>query len=211
MDEAEKQQRIATSRFIHTMDDLQEIAATHQKVKVKDIFTVMGDEGHAILLIFLGLPYLQPIPIPGLSTVFGLLTCLVATCHYLRRPPYLPERFQNYEVSAELISKITNVAESIWKKIGKYIHCRWSFFFEHPFWRFINILVFVTNSILLALPLPIPLSNFFPNVAIMILALGLMEKDGLFVIFSYLASLVCFAYFGAIVSGTVWSLSFISN
>ena len=37
-------------------------------------------------------------------------------------------------------------------------------------------------ALVLALPIPLPLSNFFPAAAILMLALGLLESDGLLVI-----------------------------
>jgi hypothetical protein len=195
------------SRFIFTMDELQRIANEQSKISVEEIFQVMGDEGHAILLIFLCLPYLQPIPIPGVSTVFGTLTAIVAFYHYLRKPPYLPKRFKHFALSAEVVRKISGVFERVWLKLGHWVHPRLEFFCENPVWRFVNLFVLLSNAILLALPLPIPFSNFFPNVTILLLALGLMEKDGLFILLSYGWSLLCYGFFIALSLGTVWSVS----
>jgi hypothetical protein len=61
----------------------------------------------------------------------------------------------------------------------------------------VAILVMLT-SVLLALPLPIPLSNFFPSVTIFTLGLGLLEDDGLFYVFGFLFFLISAAYITSI-------------
>ncbi|HEU0108238.1 MAG TPA: exopolysaccharide biosynthesis protein, partial [Vicinamibacteria bacterium] len=43
-------------------------------------------------------------------------------------------------------------------------------------------------AVILALPIPLPLSNFFPAAAILMLALGLLEGDGLMVMAGHAAT-----------------------
>ena len=49
-------------------------------------------------------------------------------------------------------------------------------------------------GVFLALPLPIPLTNFAPGWSIFLISVGLLEKDGLIVAVGYLTSLVAVAY-----------------
>lgn len=195
------------SRFIATMEELKALSKQRESLSVEDIFRIMGDEGHALLLIFLCLPYMQPIPIPFLSTVFGALTALVGIYYFIRRPPYLPARLKHFAVPSTVIAKVSEIFEKIWMRIGHLIHERWDFFVDRPVWRFINLFVLLTNAFLLALPLPIPMSNFFPNITILLLALGLLEKDGVLILVSYAWSLICYGFFIALSFGTVWSVS----
>jgi hypothetical protein len=50
-------------------------------------------------------------------------------------------------------------------------------------------------GIILALPLPIPLTNLSAGWAIFLINLGLLESDGLFVILGYLISLATVIFF----------------
>ena len=68
-------------------------------------------------------------------------------------------------------------------------------------WRIARLghaLVIVLMAFLLALPLPSPPflgSNALPSYAIILLALSMMEEDGVMIWIGYLASLVATAYF----------------
>jgi hypothetical protein len=193
------------SRFIQAMDSLQAEAALGD-IRLRRIFDIMGEEGHSVLLMFLCLPYLQPIPIPGLSTPFGILMALIAIYLFRGKPPWLPKRFENLPVSASLIIKVSEVAEKVWRKASLFIKERWAFFHDNPFFKFFNMFIFVTNAFLLSLPLPIPFSNTIPAVAILMCAIGHTEKDGLFICLSYLLSIACFCFFAALAFGAGYSV-----
>ncbi|WP_374028772.1 exopolysaccharide biosynthesis protein [Bdellovibrio bacteriovorus] len=190
------------SRFIAAMDLLQAEAA-QEDLTLHRIFFLMGEEGHAILMLFLCLPFLQPIPIPGLSTPLGILIALVAFFLFRRRPPWVPKRFENLKISAEVVTKVSEVAEKIWGYASRIVKSRWVFFHDHWFFRIINLIVFVVNSMLLALPLPIPFSNTVPVVAIILCAIGHMERDGIFILFSYFWCLIVASFFATLALGAI--------
>ncbi|WP_253720934.1 exopolysaccharide biosynthesis protein [Bdellovibrio bacteriovorus] len=190
------------SRFITAMDLLQAEAAKGD-LTLRRIFQLLGEEGHAMLMLFLSLPFLQPIPIPGLSTPLGFLIAVVAIFLYRNKPPWLPERFENLKVSADVLLKVSEVAEKIWGYAVKIVKQRLVFLHDHWFFRSINLLVFVTNSLLLSLPLPIPFSNTVPVVGIILCAIGHMEKDGVFILLSYLWCLIVASFFATLTMGAV--------
>jgi hypothetical protein len=53
-----------------------------------------------------------------------------------------------------------------------------------------------TAAVVLGLPIPLPLSNFFPAVAIILLAAGVLEGDGLLVLAGHVATLAVCAVVG---------------
>lgn len=195
------------SRFIAAMEDLH-TEALQGDLSLKRIFEVMGEEGHSVLLVFLCVPYMQPIPIPGLSTPFGILMAIVAWFLFIQRPPWLPRKFEDYKISATLILKVSEVAERFWIKVAHYVTERWSFLQDNPFFRVLNMLLFIVNGILLALPLPIPLSNFFPAMTILFCAVGHMEKDGVVISISYLWCAVSFTFFGMLIASAKLTFDF---
>src|SRR5438552_3650141 len=54
------------------------------------------------------------------------------------------------------------------------------------------------RAVLLLLPLPVPFSNTVPAWGVMLIAGGLLERDGIFIIAGYLASIAAVAYFAII-------------
>ena len=50
---------------------LQERAKTEQ-IAVRTVIVTLGARAYSLLLILLALPFITPIPLPGLSTPFGL-------------------------------------------------------------------------------------------------------------------------------------------
>lgn len=188
------------SRFIAAMDLLQE-EASHGDLTLRHVFDLLGEEGHAMIILFLCLPFLQPIPIPGLSTPLGFLISAVAFFLYRNRPPWLPKKFEKLKMSAHVILKVSEVAERIWSHAAKVVRPRLIFFHDGWFFRIINLIVFVANSALLALPLPIPFSNTVPVVAIILSAIGHMEKDGIFILSSYLWCVIVASFFATLTAG----------
>ncbi|WP_295905330.1 exopolysaccharide biosynthesis protein [uncultured Bdellovibrio sp.] len=190
------------SRFIAAMDLLQE-EASRGDLTLHRIFQLLGEEGHAMLMLFLCLPFMQPIPIPGLSTPLGLLVAIVAFFLYLNRPPWLPKKFENLKISSDVLLKVSELAEKIWKHASKIIKQRMIFLHDHWFFRILNLIVVVVNAFLLALPLPIPFSNTVPVIAIVLSAIGYMEKDGVFILFSYLWCLIVASFFATLTMGAI--------
>ena len=193
------------SRFIQAMDSLQD-EASKGDLTLRKVFDVMGEEGHSVLLLFLCIPYMQPIPIPGLSTPFGILMSLIAVFLFLERPPWLPKKFENLRISAQSVIKISEVAEKVWVKASKFVKERWTVLHDAQTFRFINLIVLSVNGLLLALPLPIPFSNMFPAIAVILSAVGHTERDGLFIGASYVWSLLSFGFFAALGLGAGWSV-----
>ena len=136
------------SRFIATMDLLQE-EAQKGDLTLHRVFHLMGEEGHAVLMLFLCLPFLQPIPIPGLSTPLGFLISVVAYFLFRNRAPWLPKRFENLSISSDVLIKVSEVAEKIWTYAAKVVKPRFVMFHDSTFFRFVNLLVVVVNSLLL--------------------------------------------------------------
>jgi hypothetical protein len=58
-----------------------------------------------------------------------------------------------------------------------------------------HAIVMLISAAILLLPLPIPFSNVLPAWAIFLVACGLLERDGLFVVLGYAGFLVGAAYF----------------
>lgn len=188
--------------------DLLQDEATRGDLSLRRVFEILGEEGHAMLMLFFCLPFIQPIPIPGLSTPLGFLIILVAIFLFRERPPWLPKRYEKLKISADVVIRVSNVAERIWKVISKVVKARMEFFHDLLPFRLLNLAVFIGNAILLSLPLPIPFSNTVPVIGIIFCAVGHIEKDGLFILFSYLWCLIVASFFMSLAMGAVHLVNF---
>jgi len=184
------------------LNHLDEIEARCLKgdLTIQDIFDVFGPHGHYVLMLFMILPFLQPIPLFGLSTAFGLLIATVCLFAYLRKPPWVPKRWTRLVISAKTVSRIAEGSERIFERLAFLIHPRWSFLFKGVF-RPLNTVLLMSNAVLLALPLPIPFSNAIPAWMIFFQTLAHLEEDGLFIVLSYVQTVICLVYFLLIAKG----------
>jgi hypothetical protein len=167
---------------------------------LKDVVSVFGPDGHYVLMLFLIIPFLQPVPLPGLSTPFGILMTVIATLSYFNKPPWLPKKWGQRKISAKTLSRIGEGSERVFQKLARILHPRWRFLFQEPC-RTLSAMLLIFNAVLLALPLPIPFSNAIPAWAILFQTLAHLEEDGLFIIFSYAQTILCLLYFFVIVRG----------
>lgn len=179
-------------------------------VTLKAIFNILDSDGHFLFIFFLILPFLQPIPLFGLSTPFGILIAIVAYFAYHRRPPLIPKRWAQKKLTSSTVLKIAEGSERLFEKLSFMLHPRWKVFFKGPF-RVTNTLLLILNAFLLALPLPIPFSNAIPAWVILLQTLGHLEEDGLFIVLSYIQTLICLVYFGLLIFGASLGLEFLGE
>ena len=196
------------SHFLKTLQSLEEQAKI-KPLQLKDVFSTLGDTSHLILILFLTMPFLQPIPLPVLSTLFAGVIVLLAFLNYFGKPVKLPQRWNEKFISQHLLVSILKAAEKIWNFLEKFLKVRWSFFFKDRFFKAFNVLVICIQALLLALPFPIPFSNKVPALAIAVLVIGELEEDGVMVFISYIISILSLAFFVSLFLGLKSGLKFI--
>jgi hypothetical protein len=168
-------------------------------VTLAGVLTRLGERGHALLAFILVVPFLQPVPLPGFSTVAGIAVALVGLQLALGRPPWLPRRVGERPIPHPTFVRIVGAAERLFRRFERLIKPRLPFLHEHPGMQRLSGVVLVVTGALLSLPLPIPVSNFLPAFTIALLALGTLEEDGLLVAAGYVALLVTLAFFALLV------------
>ncbi len=185
--------------FLEHLDSI-ETLCEKKDPNLKEIFQIFGPEGHFVLILFMIIPFLQPVPMFGLSAVFGFLICIISLFSYLNKPPWLPEKWMNKSLPAKTVLKIATGSEKFFEKVTFFSHPRWPYLFRGPF-RGLSCFLLVTNALFLALPIPLPFSNAIPAWMIFFQALAHLEEDGLFIVLSYLQTLVGAVYFGLLALG----------
>jgi hypothetical protein len=169
-------------------------------VAVRELLERVGESGMLLFAVFLTLPFLVPVSVPGVSTVFGLLIILIGIGVTANRLPWLPARLLEKRVSSGPLSKALEQGARLVARIEKLLHPRWGVLVRSAAAGRFNGAVLVFAGVLLMAPFGlVPFSNTLPGLAILCLALGMLEQDGLFVFFGYVLTIATVVYFGFLI------------
>jgi hypothetical protein len=168
-------------------------------VTLSMVLELLGKESFLILSAFLSLPFLAPVSIPGVSTVFGALILLIGISLVLDRPPWLPARVMTHVFPSDKLRTCLSQG-LIWiQRLEKISHSRISIFCQGHLMSRVNGLVVVLSALFLMAPLAfIPFSNTLPALAILLLSIGILQHDGVFVLLGYLSLVLTSFYFALI-------------
>jgi hypothetical protein len=172
-------------------------------VRLGEIMEATRGRGFRLLLVLISLPFLTPIPLPGLSTVFGLVVTVIGTRLALGQKPWLPHRLLQRELPPRFLGRMLGAASRIVRVLEYLMKPRMVFMQEHAGFRRVSGALIALSGILLLVPLPVPFSNFLPALTVVLLAAGSLERDGLFFIGGCVAFVVTVAFFTLLALGGV--------
>lgn len=164
-------------------------------VTLREVILALRGRAYTLLIILLALPFLTPLPLPGLSTPFGLAIAFIALRLALGQRPWLPKRYQRKVLPAGFFARVFGLAERLIRIIESFLRPRWPLISAPGAVLQVHALFILIAALVLLLPLPIPFSNTFPAWAILLLAAGMLERDGLFILLGYLVFAAGTLYF----------------
>lgn len=191
---------LAKSHFVEALEKVNQ-AAKSDDLSIQQIFNLLGEKGHLILILFFSVPFLQPIPLVVLSTPLGLLVVIVSYFYLIEKPPWLPQQFRNLKVSKAILFKTIELIQKIWFYLEKVLRPRWTVLHDVKGFRVLNFALVASSAILLALPLPIPFSNTIPALAVVLNTIGQLEEDGVIIFLSFFSYLFSLAFFVGLGTG----------
>lgn len=173
------------------------------EVTLSEIMDIVGADSLMLLTIFLSLVFLVPVSIPGVSTVFGTGILLIGITRLFSRKLWLPKRIADRKLSSEKLRAGFQRA-LVWfhrlEKISRPHRLRG--LTTNRFMTLLNNLSFILAALLLMAPFGfIPFSNTLPALALIFLAVGLMQKDGGSILLGYLSNLATIIYFAFLIAG----------
>jgi hypothetical protein len=144
------------------------------------------------------LPFLQPIPVWGLSTISGLV---IAFLHlqvvWKGEGAAFPARVRGFPVTAKHLGQVFLGADKILKGLEKFPEFRGVLFAPLGTPRLLSAMM-VLLGILLSLPLPVPASNSIPAIAILLFTLGVLAENTFFLAMGHLVFVFNIVFFGAL-------------
>jgi len=173
------------------------------KLTLAEIRDILGRDGMLLLVILLTVVFLIPVSIPGVSTIFGGTILLIGVSILFGWDLWLPKQFLSKELPASALKKafhkglkwlvrlekISKPNRLIWLTSGNIAHI-------------INGLSIILAAILLMAPFGfIPFSNTVPAIALLFYAIGLLQKDGVSILWGHIFNIITIMYFAILISG----------
>ena len=180
-----------------------------ENVTLREVLGLLHGRGYVLLSMLLALPFCTPLPLPGLSTPFGLIIMIIGVRLALGAKPWLPNRLLNTRLPPKVFAKVFALTRKIILGFERLLRPRMLWVTGTRRLEQLHGIPIAICALLLLLPLPIPFTNAVPAWAIMLLAAGLLERDGGFIIAGYIVSLLALAFFGAIAVFGVETVDFI--
>ncbi|SEM45989.1 Uncharacterized conserved protein [Pseudoxanthomonas sp. GM95] len=162
-----------------------------------------GPQGLLLLTALLTLVFLIPVSIPGVSTVFGAGILLVGISRLLRRPLWLPSTLRARQLPADKLRGALGRG-MVWvarlQKVSR--PHRLPALVDRRLAETLNDAGLVLGALLLMAPFGfVPFSNTLPGLALLLLAIGLMQRDGVAVLLGHLMNAVSIVYFSVLIGG----------
>jgi hypothetical protein len=151
--------------------------------------------------MILALPFCQPVPLPGLSTVFGTIIALIGLRQCFRLKPWFPARLLDRKFSPRTLGRVLTSTKRLVRALELMLRPRWSFLVEWTLMHRLYRAMICVSGVFLLLPLPVPLSNTLPALAIVLLAAAMFERDGLVGLLGIIAFALALVFFGGIFLG----------
>jgi hypothetical protein len=173
-------------------------------VEVGALIDGLGPEGLGLALLVLTLPALIPVPGP-LGAVFGTLVLIVA-CQMLfgARRFWLPQRLRRRRLSQAFVRTLISRALPWIGKVESILREGRLRGFTGRVARTACALPILLMAV--AIVLPIPLGNFAPAVALVLVSLGFIARDGLAVLAGLATSVFALAWTGLLAAMGVAAL-----
>jgi len=177
--------------------ELREIAErlARRPVQLRDILEATHGRGFNLLLVFIALPFLSPIPLPGFSTPVGLVAFFIGARLAMGKKPWLPQKLLAKPLPPRFSGKVLRAAARVVKFLERLLKPRLVFFQDALVFRRLAGALIMLSGLLLLLPLLLPFTNSLPALTILLLAAGAIERDGAFFLAGCSVFLVTIGFF----------------
>lgn len=171
---------------------------SRDRIAIGDLLNVMEERAFGPLMFIFSLPNVLPTP-PGTSTILGAPLIFLTLQLALGRDPWLPRVIADRSIGRKEFAGFIEKAKPWLAKAENLLRPRLGFLAHPPGENIVGIMCFILAVVLV---LPIPLGNMLPALAVCVLALGILERDGIWIIAGMAIALGSLS----VVWGVVWAL-----
>lgn len=170
-----------------------------ERVSISDLMRAMDARAVAALILLFALPNALPTP-PGTSSILGLPLLYLCGQMMLGKLPWLPALIADRSMTRSDFRAFVGRVTPLLARAERLLKPRLLFITTPKGEQVIGAFCLL---LALVLALPIPLGNMLPAFAISLMALGVLERDGLWVIGGIVVGVLSLV----IVWGVVWALA----
>ncbi|WP_311273649.1 MULTISPECIES: exopolysaccharide biosynthesis protein [unclassified Rhizobium] len=182
-----------------------ELARARGGLSLGEVMATMGPAGMAFAILILALPALTPVPGP-IGIIFGTALAVVAAQIAIGRSTvWLPRFLKDRRLSAKVLELIVRHTAPHVSRVERLVRADRLKVLTGPFAQMLIGLPILMMAV--AIALPIPLGNFLPVISLVVLSIGLMEKDGLITLVGVILSVIAAAVTGFLIYGAASVLS----
>lgn len=178
-----------------------------ERISMRELKDSLGRRSFGLILFVLAIPNVLPfVAIPGVSSVIGVPIVLIAFQMMMGyQYIWLPKWVANSSMSSQNFLKIMEKATPWLARAEKLLKPRWDSLVKGKIEQFLGAVCVLMAFLLM---LPIPLGNLFPAISILLISLGLIERDGVCVAAGLIMSVISVVY----LQGLIWvAIQLISN
>ena len=164
---------------------------------LREMRDLVEEDGLLVLTVFLCIVFMIPVSIPGVSTVFGGAILLIGICRTFSHTLWLPGKLLERKLPSDKVKSALRKGRkwALWaEKISRPGRMEWILGTGGR--ETMANIALVYGAILLMAPFGgIPFSNTLPALAIILLAMGMLQRDGQSVLLGHVMNLASTLYF----------------
>jgi hypothetical protein len=170
----------------------------HQ-VTLRELLSLVGEQGLLVFCAILAMPFLLPVSLPFMSTALGVPMLLIGYAVTMNRVPWLPDRLLDRSLPSATVQHVLERAVKTFDRFEHLVRPRMLGLTATPGVNAMHGIALVIAVVALMAPLPlIPFANTLPAIGVVLLCLGMAERDGALLLFGHLVALVSVLYVGAL-------------
>ncbi len=175
------------------------------RVSVADMLETMRQRAFGALLLIFAFPNILPSP-PGLAGVLGLPLIFLSTQMMLGLNPWLPQFIARRSMARSTFQAMVVRITPWLQRAERLLRARIKPLAWPVSQRVLGGLCLVVS---IALALPVPFANMAPSIALCLIGLGVLERDGVWILMGIVAALGSLVYVAGLAYALVKSALFV--
>lgn len=161
------------SELLHAMVD----NYSEERMPFSYMVDSLKDKGFCILLMLFAAPLMLPLTPPGITLILALpLVFLSVQMMWGLKSPWLPERMGKKTMKTETLKSVVKRLDPWFNFLNRFIKPRFFIMSTRMGEKLIAVWCFISAVMI---PVPLPVINSIASGAIFLMALGLIQRDGL--------------------------------
>jgi hypothetical protein len=148
-----------------------------ERISIADLLHALEHRAIGALMFIFAVPNAIPVP-PGVSAILGAPLIFLSFQLMIGRRPWLPRIITDRSLARADFEKVVDLATPWLAKAERLMRPRLQFLAMPPAEYVVGAVCLLLSIILF---LPIPLGNMLPAFTICVLALGVLERDGVWI------------------------------